>query len=159
MVTRCEDRLSTSVYRKKTHTDRYIHFSSNHHDRVKREVIQCLRSRATRICEAKDLEAEEEHLRMTFRKNGYPRGFITGAMKPREEQEETQRGDETVRKTLCVLPYVKGTSDKLGKYMQESRSTPCVSTDEDIEEPTHKGERATEACGQGSGVPNPLCTV
>ena len=89
-VTRCEDRLSTSVYRKKTHTDRYIHFSSNHHDRVKRGVIQCLRSRATRVCEAEDLEAEEEHLRLTFRKNGYPRGFITGAMKPREEQEETQ---------------------------------------------------------------------
>ena len=119
MVTRCEDRLSTSVYRKKTHTDRYIHFSSNHHDRVKRGVIQCLRSRATRICEAKDLEAEEEHLRMTFRKNGYPRGFITGAMKPREEQEETQRGDETVRKTLCVLPYVKGTSDKLGNICRK----------------------------------------
>ena len=119
MVTRCEDRLSTSVYRKKTHTDRYIHFLSNHHDRVKRGVIQCLRSRATRICEAKDLEAEEEHLRMTFRKNGYPRGFITGAMKPREEQEETQRGGETVRKTLCVLPYVKGTSDKLGNICRK----------------------------------------
>ena len=114
MVTRHDDRLSTSVYRKQTHTDRYIHFSSNHHDKVKCGVIQCLRSRAVRICEAEELEAEEEHLRTTFRKNGYPRGFITGAMKPRREQEETQQAEEPERKTLCVLPYVRGTSDKLG---------------------------------------------
>ena len=60
MVTRHDDRLSTSVYRKKTHTDRYIHFSSNHHDRVKRRVIQCLRSRAIRICEAEGLEAKND---------------------------------------------------------------------------------------------------
>ena len=111
LVTRRDDRLSTSVYRKKTHTDRYIHFSSNHLDRVKRGVIQCLRYRAIRICEAEDLEAEEEHLRTTFCMNGYPRGFITGAMKPRREQQETQQGGKPRRKTLCVLPYVRGTSD------------------------------------------------
>ena len=46
-----------------------------------------------------------------------------------------------------------------GEYLQEGQSTPCVSTEENIEESTHKGERATEACGQGSGVPDPLCTV
>ena len=119
MVTRRDDRLSTSVYRKQTHTDRYIHFSSSHHDKVKRGVIQCLRSRAVRICEAEELEAEEEHLRTTFRKNGYPRGFITGAMKSRREQEETQQAEEPERKTLCVLPYVRGTSDKLGNVCKK----------------------------------------
>ena len=119
-VTRGEDRLLTSVYKKKTHTEWYIHFSFNHHDSVKRGVIKCLRSRATRICKAEDLAAEEEHLRMTFQMNGYPKEFIAGAMRPRRGQDETQQGEETAteestpgRKTLCVLPYVRGTSDKL----------------------------------------------
>ena len=127
MVTRNEERLVTSVYRKKTHTDRYIHFTSNHDDRVKRGVIRCLRSRATRICEAEDLEAEEEHLRTTFQKNGYPRGFVASAMRPRRVQEETQQAEETAteeptsrRKILCVLPYVKGTSDKLGDICRKA---------------------------------------
>ena len=107
MVTRNEDRLVTSVYRKKTHTDRYIHFTSNHNDRVKRGVIRCLRSRATRICEAEDLEAKEEHLRTTIQKNGYPRGFVVGAMRPSRIQEGIQQAEETAmedptsrRKTL-----------------------------------------------------------
>ena len=88
---------------------------------MKRGVIRCLRSRATRICEAEDLEAEEEHLRTTFQTNGYPRGFVVGAVRPSRIQERIQQAEETAmedptsrRKTLCMLPYVKGTSDKLG---------------------------------------------
>ena len=46
--------------------------------------------RATRICEIEDLEAEEDHLRVTFRKNGYPEKFIAGAMMPRTRQEAPQ---------------------------------------------------------------------
>ena len=86
---------------------------------VKQGVIKCLKWRATRICEIEDLEAEEDHLRVTFRKNGYPEKFIAGAMMPRTRQEAPQ-ADGTVteasnprRKTVCILPYVKGTSDKI----------------------------------------------
>ena len=56
---------------------------------------------------------------MTFRKNGYLEKFITSTMMTGTRQE-AQEADETVteasysrRKTLCILPCVKGTSDKV----------------------------------------------
>ena len=89
LVTRGANKLTTTFYRKAIHTDQYIYFTSNHHNRAKRGVIKCLKWRATRISEAEDLEAEEDHLRVTFRKNGYPEKFIASAMMPRTRQEGT----------------------------------------------------------------------
>ena len=41
--------LDVSVYRKSTHTDRYLHFESYHPTHVKRGVVRCLRDRAREI--------------------------------------------------------------------------------------------------------------
>ena len=97
---------------------------------------------------------------MTFRKNGY----IPKRVHHRCNEAEGGTGGDTTRRRdserdLVCATVCERDLRQAGEYMQESRSTPCVSTEEDIEESTHKGERATEACGQGSGVPNPLCTV
>ena len=53
LVTWGADKLTKTVYRKAFYTDWYIHFTSNHHNRVKWGVIKCLKWRATRICETK----------------------------------------------------------------------------------------------------------
>ena len=41
--------LETSVYGKKTHTDRYLHYNSHHHPRVKVGIVKTLKDRASRI--------------------------------------------------------------------------------------------------------------
>jgi hypothetical protein len=52
----------TKVYRKPTHTDRYIHFSSHHHPRVFKGTIMYLKNRANNNCteENKMEELEED---------------------------------------------------------------------------------------------------
>ena len=50
LVKREDNHLRTSVYRKPTHTNRYINFNSHHHSRVLRGTIQCLRDRAQDVC-------------------------------------------------------------------------------------------------------------
>ena len=57
---------------------------------------------------------------MTFRKNGYSEKFITSATRTRTRQE-AQKAEETLteasnsrRKTLCVIPYVKGDFRQVG---------------------------------------------
>ena len=62
LVRRQGNKLQTSVYRKSTHTDRYIQFSSHHHPRILRGVIQCLRDRALNVCDGKSKPTELKHL-------------------------------------------------------------------------------------------------
>ena len=50
LVERKDTSVHTSVFRKKTHTDRYINFNSHHHPRILTGVIKCLKDRAVRIC-------------------------------------------------------------------------------------------------------------
>ena len=42
-----DDRLSTSVYRKPTHTDQYLVYNPHHPQSVKRGIVKCLYDRAS----------------------------------------------------------------------------------------------------------------
>ena len=54
------------IYRKQTHTDRYLHKDSNHHPSQKRGVIKTPANRARVICQPEHLRAEIEHLHKGF---------------------------------------------------------------------------------------------
>ena len=84
MVVR-RDNLSLGhwVYRKETHTDRYLHQDSNHHPQQKCGIIKTLVNRATRICEPRYLKQEIKHLQSTFLNNGYSKQEFQRAVKPR----------------------------------------------------------------------------
>ena len=149
------DRLSKTVYRKATYTDRYIHFTSNHQNKVKWGVIKYLKWRATRIWEIEDLEEKEDYLRMTFQKTG-PIQRSSVRLRTRQEAQQAEgtvtEAFNSRRKTLCICEANFG-------HLQKGWSTFCVPTEDNTEGSTHKSERITEAHGQGCSVPDPLCTV
>ena len=60
-VQRGEDgRLDITVYRKPTHTDRYLHFQSHHPTHIKRGLLRCPYDQARCIVErGQSLEEEE----------------------------------------------------------------------------------------------------
>ncbi|MDA8031702.1 MAG: reverse transcriptase domain-containing protein, partial [Alphaproteobacteria bacterium] len=111
LVRRNGDSLSTSVYRKKTHTDRYVHFRSHHHPQVKTSVVSCLKSRAEQLCTGDGLAEELNHLSRVFQANGYPHAVTAGALNKRRRRPPTRTEDETQK--MLVLPYVKGLSERI----------------------------------------------
>ena len=76
LVTRSETRLCTGVYRKPTHTDRYIPFHSHHHRRTITGVLRCMHNRAHRICDSTSRKPEFQQLQSVFQANGFPEDLV-----------------------------------------------------------------------------------
>ena len=69
--------LSTSVYRKATHTGRYLDFESNAPDSVKRSVAVSLFRRLDYVTAGSEAKKEEEHRIISdLEANNYPAHFI-----------------------------------------------------------------------------------
>ena len=76
-------KLNVTVYRKPTHTGRYLDFWSHHSSNVKRGLVRCLYDRARSITTRQDnLQKEECHLTKVLKQNGYPSAFIHSSSLP-----------------------------------------------------------------------------
>ncbi|KAH9631271.1 hypothetical protein HF086_003707 [Spodoptera exigua] len=72
LVSRGTDgRLSHTVYRKPTHTDRYLRADSHHHPSHLASVPRTLINRALNLCDPQYIDAEFDHLRQVLENNGY----------------------------------------------------------------------------------------
>ena len=76
-VTRANNRLTISVFRKPTHMDRYISFHSHHHQRTVTGVLRCLRDRANRICAPTSKQQKFQHLQAVFQANDFPAELVS----------------------------------------------------------------------------------
>ena len=101
------------VYRKPTHTDRYLQFSSHHPHQVKLGIASCLFYRARTIAQGNNIVTEEEHLRRVLAGNGYPETLIKRASKPHTRVETT---DEPL--AMAYIPYVAGLSEDVRRICQ-----------------------------------------
>ncbi|ENN80003.1 hypothetical protein D910_11051 [Dendroctonus ponderosae] len=123
LVTRkTNGKLAHRVYRKPTHTDRYLHSGSNHHPSQKRGVIKTITERARRICDPSELERELKHLERAFGWNGYSKNEFNRAIRPRNSggrSEKTDTHDE--RKGWPCLPYIHGVTDRIGSILEKHR--------------------------------------
>ncbi|KAH9641638.1 hypothetical protein HF086_009984 [Spodoptera exigua] len=66
-----DSRLSHTVYRKPTHTDRYLRADSHHHPSYLASVPRTLINRALNLCDPQYIDAEFDHLRQVLENNGY----------------------------------------------------------------------------------------
>jgi len=109
-----------SVWRKKTHTDRYLHFTSNHPMHQKISVIDSLVTRALRICDADQLNAELDHITTALKNNGYPIQSIHSRIEFHRSNQTTpnRTGDEFTKR--IILPYTGRMTSQIARIIRNS---------------------------------------
>jgi len=77
LLKRKEDgHLETLVYRKSTHTNRYLQYNSHHPTCVKKGLVKCLFNRSREVAIGQSRTVEEDFLYDVLRGNGYSNEFI-----------------------------------------------------------------------------------
>ena len=109
--------LGHQVYRKKTHTDRYLHADSHHLPTQKIGVLNTLLTRAIRISDDDHLNLEIDHLSNIFQVNGYSKYQIKKVI--RKVRNRSPKKIRNIEGTMITLPYIKGTTDVTAKILRK----------------------------------------
>ena len=130
-VTKKDDRRLTSVYRKPTHSERYIPFNSHHHRKTITGVLRGTRDHAHCICDPSTKPEELHHLEKVFQANGFPPALVTKTLQapPRQSSRPPPTEDsqlEGPQKTLWT-PYVRGLSENWRGSLPLRASSPSSS--------------------------------
>ena len=115
--------IAVAVYRKPTHTDRYLDFHSSHPVLAKRAVVRALMDRAENVCSDPDILAKEiEHLSKVLHYNNYPQWMIKqqGKLEKQDPLIHPETGNEIQKRFYISVPYFPGLREsykKIFKYM------------------------------------------
>ena len=105
--------ISTKIYRKKTHTNQYLHFNSNHHTRQKVGIVSTLKKRLELVTKEEDKKEEESFLEDAFGACGYPDWVTKRKNKENKEKEKHQYAGRV------SMPYTKGLSERISREMKK----------------------------------------
>jgi hypothetical protein len=87
LMTRKQDgTLGHKVFRKKTHTESYLHVESHHHPSQKMGFLNTMAIRAERISDKEHLKEEIDHLIKVFKNIGYKYRDIKKAINKKDRR-------------------------------------------------------------------------
>jgi hypothetical protein len=106
------------VYRKQTHTDKYLNYNSHHHHSQKVSVIDTLVYRAFKICDEDNISDELHHIRKCVYENKYPMKLINERISIM--QTRTQRNVKPVKdREWVAIPYIGAVTYKLARILRK----------------------------------------
>ena len=111
------------VYRKATHTDQYLNFSSHHPIHQKLGVVRTLFDRMnTIVTEEVDRKQEELKIKEALSRCGYPHWtfkHVKQRMENKTKKKSTKKDSDNKTKGLVVIPYVEGLAEKANRIFRK----------------------------------------
>ena len=120
-VHRIGKHLRTTVYRKPTHSGRYLNFSSHHPPSAKRSVVQSLHQRIAYVTTSEtDRQDEKGRIESELQQNGYTEEFIRNVTKMARKRKNTPAAEEETTKGItATIPYIEGLSEQIRRILAQ----------------------------------------
>ncbi|KAJ8909836.1 hypothetical protein NQ315_002903 [Exocentrus adspersus] len=113
--TEINSNFQTNVYRKKTNTNRYLNFNSNHHLSIKKGVIKSLYDRAKLVSSNVNFfNQEKDHIKNILKENAYPINLVDKAFLQIENPSHNNQQRQNPVANMTI-PYIPGISEKIKK--------------------------------------------
>ena len=112
---------SLSVYRKPTHTNRYLNYKSCHPQATKDGIVTSLVDRALTVCDPHNIQDELQSISKTFQCNGYPKhkvqNIINQRIKRKEGNQTNTQSHLKKFKHWVTIPFIPKLGYKLQKIL------------------------------------------
>lgn len=116
VIRQTNGKVMTSIYRKPTHSDRYLDYNSTHPMSVKIGLVRCLADRVRKLTDDPNTRKRElNNLCISLQKNNYPTQFIMKYMKIKQRNNQ----ETTTFESLAFLPYQPRTSENLKRILEK----------------------------------------
>ena len=114
------DTIYTTGYRKPTHTNRYLHWNSNHPTFAKTSVIQAITHRVQMVCSSPELIAREmDYLYRVLCRNNYLDWFLKKTnTRPQVDQLTIQ---EITKEVFISVPYIPRFSEEFRRSLKDTK--------------------------------------
>ena len=131
LISRRNNSISIHVYRKPTHTDRYLDYTSHHDLKHKISTANTLINRSLNLPTTEDGKLKElQHVSAALVSNGYPKTIISKVIKT--QTEKATPGPEKLVRTFfeliepsepcagyATLPYIRGITEPLSRTLKK----------------------------------------
>ena len=105
-----------NVYRKPTHTDKYLAFDSHHPICHKKSLAKTLLRRADCLPSSLDSKAEErKYVSNVLKANGYTKTFLRNCQKPVTNSNALDEREPATG--FAVIPYIQGVTEPIKRIL------------------------------------------
>ena len=115
--------IESTVYRKPTHTDRYLDYNSNHLISAKLSVIHTLIHRAKQVCSTPEFLAKEmDHLHKVLQRQPLVNTVLPTRQTPTETNKKPNPSPvKFIEGARAVIPYNKGLNEQYRHTLAKQR--------------------------------------
>jgi len=123
LVRKEDNSLKLQIYRKPTHTDQYLNFTSHHPIEHKLSVVRTLLDRSrSLVSETIDKEEEEKHVEKALMSCGNPKWTfkkVKSQMNSEKIKTKEKKNREPEKRPLVVLLYVERVSETVARVFRK----------------------------------------